>query len=593
MLFGSSDRTVLPWFVSRGAFLRCGSLGLTLVALSGSVGCSATGGERGGAGGATSSGTSTGGAGGDNLFETSVECQNAATLRTSVGCDYYAVDMDALFSADNGCFVAFVANTSEKFAALKVTFGEKDITLGDYAKIPKGSGKALTYTPYNPVTGLPPGEVAILFLAGGYQMDPNDKPDPTTPVKCPVPAAIPQGAQRHGTSRGTAFHLQSSVPVVAYQMLPYGGGAAAVTGATLLIPTTAWDKSYIGVNAYNDTGVGFGTGPSMSLVARDDNTNVTIVPKTIIGAGVNVPGSNAGKAVTYTMKQGEVLQFTQIQELTGSPITSDKPIGLWAGHQCTDTPVGIQYCDHPEQQIPPVRALAHEYAAAAYRQRTQNPEKPLWRIIGAVDGTQLTYEPSVGAPTTVNLGDYLEFATNTPFVVRSQDAAHPFLLLGYMTGANEILSGADTAGYGDPDVVRIVPPDQYLNRYVFFTDPTYPETNLVVIRKKGASGFADVKLDCAGVLTGFTPLGSGGNYEMTRIDLVRHNFEPQGACDNGRHEMSSDAPFGVWVWAWGTPETQGGECLPGQEGYSCYVSYGYPAGEGLAQLNSIDFPPPK
>lgn len=513
--------------------------------------------------------------------------------QTSVGCDYYAVDMDGMFAADNGCFVAFIANTSALPTGLKVTFGDKEIALGQYAKIPKGAGKSLTYGPFDPIAGLPPGEVAILFLAGGYAQDPGDKPDPTTPVKCPVPAAIPQGAQRHGTSRGAAFHIQSTLPVVAYQMLPYGGGAAAVTGATLLIPTTAWDKTHVAVNAYGDTGSAAGVGPSLSLVARDDETSVTILPKVAIGAGVDVSGSSPNQPVTYSMKAGEVLQITQGMELTGSRIQSDKPIGLWAGHQCADTPAGVQYCDHAEQQIPAVRSLASEYVAVTHRQRTQKAENPPWRIIGAADGTVLTYEPEVFGPATVNLGEYFEFSTSVPFVVKSQDAAHPFLLLGYMTGANSVTTGEADAGHGDPDVVRMVPPGQYLNRYVFFTDPTYPETNLVVVRKKGEAGFSPVSLDCKGELDGFVPIGSSGEYEYARVDLVRHDFEPQGACDNGRHEMTSEGLFGLWIWAWGGPDTQGGECLPGQDGYSCYVSYGYPAGEGLAALNNVEFPPPK
>jgi hypothetical protein len=175
--------------------------------------------------------------------------------------------------------------------------------------------------------------------------------------------------------------------------------------------------------------------------------------------------------------------------------------------------------------------------------------------------------------------------------VKSQDAAHPFLLLGYMTGADSVATGSNDQGYGDPDVVRMVPPSQYLSRYVFFTDPTYPETNLVVVRRAGPSGFADVTLDCAGVLGGWTPVGSSGQYEFTRTDLVRHDFQPQGNCDNGRHEMTSSQPFGLWIWAWGGPESQGGVCQPGSPNYSCYVSYGYPAGEGLAVLNDVTFPP--
>src|SRR5262245_40930267 len=177
-----------------------------------------------------------------------------------------------------------------------------------------------------------------------------------------------------------------------------------------------------------------------------------------------------------------------------------------------------------EQQIPPVRALGSEYVGVSYRPLT--PEEihtPPWRIVGAVDGTTLSWDPPVGGPVSIQQGQVVEFQTATPFSVKSQDPDHPFLLVTYMDGS--------FAGYGDADFVRIVPPKQYLSRYVFFTDPTYPETNLVVVRRRGDNGFADVTLDCAGALGGWTAVGSGGDYEMTRIDLVRHQFEPQGSCD--------------------------------------------------------------
>ena len=70
-------------------------------------------------------------------------------------------------------------------------------------------------------------------------------------VPCPVPAALGTGVQVHGTGVGTAFHITTDMPVVAYQMLPYGGGAAAATGASLLIPTSAWQTNYVAVSAYD------------------------------------------------------------------------------------------------------------------------------------------------------------------------------------------------------------------------------------------------------------------------------------------------------------------------------------------------------
>jgi hypothetical protein len=137
---------------------------------------------------------------------------------------------------------------------------------------------------------------------------------------------------------------------------------------------------------------------------------------------------------------------------------------------------------------------------------------------------------------------------------------------------------------GDPEFVNVVPGKQYLESYVFFTDPTYPETDLVFIRAKANDNtFKDVTLDCAGVLTGWMPIGTSGSYEYTRFDLVRHNFAKQGTCDNGRHEAHSDATFGLTVWGWGNNETG--------SFYTQAVSYGYPAGESVKPINTVVIPP--
>src|SRR5207302_1385753 len=153
------------------------------------------------------------------------------------------------------------------------------LALGQFAKLPSGQGTALTYAAYDPVTGLAPGQVAILFLAYSFGLG---------NVTCPVPAAIGAGAQVHGNGFGHAFHITTDLPVVAYQMLPYGGGRAAATGASLLLPSSAWGTNYITVTAYDTAAppIVFGMGPSFDVVAMEDNTTVSIRPKSnVIGGG--------------------------------------------------------------------------------------------------------------------------------------------------------------------------------------------------------------------------------------------------------------------------------------------------------------------
>jgi len=169
--------------------------------------------------------------------------------------------------------------------------------------------------------------------------------------------------------------------------------------------------------------------------------------------------------------------------------------------------------------------------------------------------------------------------------VTSQDAQHPFFISQMMTGCD--VTGGSRTGcsaaaiskfgsccLGDEEYVIVVPPAQFLQKYVFFTDPTYPTTNLVFTREKTASGFQDVTLDCTGApLSGWKPVGAGGKYEVTNIDLVRASSK-NGQCDNGPHVATSNGSFGLTVW-----------------GLDSFSSYGYPAGGNVAPINSVVIPP--
>jgi hypothetical protein len=241
-------------------------------------------------------------------------------------------------------------------------------------------------------------------------------------------------------------------------------------------------------------------------------------------------------------------------------------------------------CDHGEQMLPPVRALGSEYVGVMYQPRKSEPA--LWRVIGAVDGTELTWSSAVGGPTTLARGQIVEFVTGEPFVVRSQDEKHPFILIQYMSSNGWKYDGSYSLLWiGDPDSVLGVPPQQFMSGYVFFADPTYPITNIVVVRAKKDGAFADVELDCAGVLEGWQPVG---DYEWTRADLSRGLFENVGACNTGRHEIRSEAPFGLWVWGWGNDETEEAIGINSQS-----VSYGYPGGMNVGDINDVVVEVPK
>ncbi len=523
-------------------------------------------------------------------------CQSAIDNKSSLGCEYYAVDPDSmggLGGIAGACFAVYVANTWDTPVTLTMDYDGTTYDPSKFAYIPTGSGQNIQYAPIANAT-IPAGEVAILFM--------NAVPGATDLIgslDCPhavTPAITSKDAATHNTGIGPSFHITATAPVAAFDMYPYGGGQTAATSGTLLLPTSAWDTNYVVVSAYGP-GLVLEDLPVLTMVAQQDATQITINPVADLKAGPGVAAGTKGMPSTYTINKGQLLQFTQNAPLDGSIVQSSAPIGMWGGK----TALGIQACcdDSAHQQIPPVRALGSEYVGVRYRNRyTGTEESPPWRIIGAANGTVLKWDPAPpsGAPTTLSLGQVTEFETNGPFVVSSQDSSHPFYVSAHMTGAEEFdpgylpdggQTGAPPDGRGDAEFVNVIPPGEFLQSYVFFTDPTYPETDLVFVRTRGPNGFADVTLDCAGTLTGWQPIGTSGKYEYTRFDLVTGNFQGTGTCNNGRHEAKSKVPFGITVWGWGSAAT-------GEQGmgfYTQYVSYAYPAGAGVAPINQVVIPP--
>jgi hypothetical protein len=568
---------------------------------------------------------SVGGEGGSGCAASCVNpCRDTLGQNTSNGCEFYAVDMDVTDDSLGACYAVFVVNQWQTGQPAKLAVDLAGVTLPieQFARIPTGTGTNIVYSPFVESLGLAENQVAILFLSRDPTAAPADA-GPTAPsvlANCPpgvIPAVVSDAAI-HGTGVGTAFHILSNVPIVAYQMLPYGGGHARVTGATLLLPTNVWGTNYVAANAYSFPSIiaselGEGrAGPTMAILAQEDGTHVTIRPVAPILAGGGLQGTEAGTPITYAIDKGQYLQFTQQAELTGSAIQSDLPVAVIGGSTLMDVPASdSQRADTAEQMLPPVSALGSEYVGVRYRSRDPSiNESTPWRIVGAVDGTVLTYDPTPppGAPLGINHGEFAEFDDPGPWVVRSQDSNHPFYIAQYMTAGANTAAATDTSVYGagDPEFVNVIAPQQYLPRYTFFTDPTYPETNLVVVAAKDpvTNQFPSVDLDCAGTLAGWQPVGLLGKYQFTRIDLSTGNYQGQNGCNNGVHTIQASLPgslsangaIGVTIWGWGSAATDP-QCGPDDDAaaqadpnFTCWVSYAYPAGANITRLNNVVVP---
>lgn len=282
-------------------------------------------------------------------------CESAKANKSTIGCDYWMWPPEIISAGTGACFAAFVANTWTENVTITLDRANQSLPVMGATRIPTGSGQAITYTPL-PNNQLPPGQVAIVFVSRSGNIL-TSCPQGVTPAYTASPANL------DGTGIGSAIHMTTSRPVVAYDIFPYGGGQSAATSATLLIPTSAWDTNYVGVNAYRRSMIVAGANPSMALVAQQDGTTITISPTAAIVGGGGVMGTGKGVPKTYTINKGQFLQLSQPEELTGSAIQSNNPIALFAGAGCLNIDVSDSACDSAHQQIPPVKALGNEYAA--------------------------------------------------------------------------------------------------------------------------------------------------------------------------------------------------------------------------------------
>ncbi len=482
------------------------------------------------------------------------------------GCEFYSVVPDVIpnNNLEGGCYAVALTNAWSSPMTVTVDVGGTAIT-GDF-RIPSGTGQSMTYGAL-PSGQVPAGATALLFLSASSGANPAC-PTGVTPGMTTDPAA-------HGTAYGTAFHIKTSMPAVAADYVPYGS-TAYIASASLLLPTHAWTTNYVVVDAYAASNISGGV-PSTDIVALADSTHVTIKPTANITASGTVTGATAGTSTVYTLNKGQVLQVSQSAELTGSPIQSDNPIAVWGAHTCINIDPNTMYCDSGHQQLPPVSMIGHDYVGVRYRNRvtgTTTDETPPWRLVGLASGTTLTWDPAItGAPASLTSGQLASVSAAGPFRVYSQDALHPFYISAHMTG------GEPFSELGDPEFVNVVPTAQWQNGYTFFTEPAFPETNLVLVRAKGTAGFQDVTLDCAGTLTGWANVDSAGLYQFTRIDLSTGDYSGQNGCDNGTHTASSAGPFTLTTWGWGNSATNT---------YS--VSYAAPAGMNTLAVTSITVP---
>jgi hypothetical protein len=324
-----------------------------------------------------------------------------------------------------------------------------------------------------------------------------------------------------------AYRIRSDHPVTVYQYnLLY---ADASNDASLLLPVNAWTGEYV-VASYPHAPANNYPG-FYSVVAREDNTTVTLSPSATGGkvqAGAGVAADGTGVVV---LNADDVLQVATSAggDLTGTRVSADRPVQVIAGHKCTKVPQDVDQCDHLEEAMFPVEALAKEYIVVPPVQSPKDnlEQGQVVRVIASEADTKVVFTPDQGADTVLkNPGDFVELVKTTARFKVSADKK--ILVAQYMVGQG--------GGYGaqDPSMLLAVATEQYRKDYLFQAPNSWTANYVDIILKSGTP----VKVDGVDV-AGFIKI-AGTEYSVAHVLLNKDG--------TGVHSLSAADRVGISVY---------------------------------------------
>jgi hypothetical protein len=273
----------------------------------------------------------------------------------------------------------------------------------------------------------------------------------------------------------------------------------------------------------------------LAIAATQDGTNVTITPAADVGAHL------AGVPYTITLDRLDAYQLMAAGgDLTGSLIESDAPIAVFGGNQCANVPVGVSYCDHLAEQMPPIEMWGTQSLMIPLATRLGGDTV---RTLAFYDNTTVLFWGSTGFQVVVlNAGEFTDLILEGNFNVT---ASNRILVAQYSNGTK--FDGQ----LGDPSMTLLPPANRFLKSLSFSTPPyQFVENyvNLVAVSADALGG---------GVLLDGVPVPAG---DFSTIPGSPY-YGAQVAISPGVHTMQANNPVGLYVY-----------------GFAPYHSYGYSGG---------------
>jgi hypothetical protein len=385
------------------------------------------------------------------------------------------------------------------------------------------------------ITG-PTTTTGTLTIPGlGYSSTFNVTAGKVTTVTVPLTAEIKVSASNIVGSLGIHIVAADNVTVYGLNHIP------ATTDAYLALPTAVLGEEYL-VMAFPSTIPSLGG--EFAIVGTADSTTVTITPSITVGTRA------AGVAYSITLNQGQTYELvdtagTSTSDISGTLITSDKPVAVYGGSDCADVPnASTAACNHLVEQMPPTSAWGKAFYTEPLATRLKGDT---FRFLASVDDTTVSVNGTVVA--TLNRGKVYQTILSTASEIT---ASQPILVAQYSNGTTY-----DNVS-SDPFMMLVSPYEQYLTSYTVTTPASGFTPNFVNVIAP-AAGVASLTLDGTAINASlFKQIGSSG-YSGAQVPLAI-----------GSHSLAGSVPFGIIVY-----------------GYASADGYGYIGGFSLSPVASV------
>jgi hypothetical protein len=194
-------------------------------------------------------------------------------------------------------------------------------------------------------------EVTISIPGKGVKLTkvtvPNDviefriNPGDGLPYSKPINALAPP----EQVYQQSALQIKARAPIVVYGVARY----QYTSDGFLAIPVNAFGTEYViaAYPQYTAAGSTYDLPSVSNVIAAYDDTEVTFTMGGTTGSRTT-GGLRKGQKATFSMNKGDVVCFADAgdaQDISGSLVKSNKPIGVVSGNQCANVPSGVYACD--------------------------------------------------------------------------------------------------------------------------------------------------------------------------------------------------------------------------------------------------------